>query len=117
MKININCDKPYSVFINELDKIKLNTKVAVITNDTVKSLHVEEFLKRIEANELHVISIKDGEKYKNFETVNYILDECFKLKLDRKSVLIAFGGGVVGDMSGFVASIYQRGIDLSLIHI
>jgi 3-dehydroquinate synthase len=111
MKININCDKPYSVFINELDKIKLNTKVAVITNDTVKSLHVEEFLKRIEANELHVISIKDGEKYKNFETVNYILDECFKLKLDRKSVLIAFGGGVVGDMSGFVASIYQRGID------
>lgn len=111
MKINIDCNKPYSVFINELDKIKLDTKVAIVTNDTVKSLHVEDFLEKIDAKEVHVISVKDGEKYKNFETLNYILDECFKLKLDRKSILIALGGGVVGDMTGFVASIYQRGID------
>jgi 3-dehydroquinate synthase len=111
MKVNIDCAKPYNVYINELDKIKLDTKVAIVTNDTVKALHVEDFLKKVEANECHVISVKDGEEYKNFETINYILDECFKLKLDRKSVLIALGGGVVGDMTGFVASIYQRGID------
>ena len=112
MNVNINLkDKSYSVFIDELEKIKLDTKVAVVTNPTVSALHVMTLLEKIEAKECSVITVPDGEKYKNFETLNYILDECFKLRLDRKSVLIALGGGVIGDMTGFAASIYQRGID------
>ncbi len=111
MQIKINCEKPYSVFINELDTIELNSKVAIVTNDRVAPLHLEDFLKRLKVKEYGVIIVKDGEKYKNFETLNYILDECFKLKLDRKSYLIALGGGVIGDMTGFGASIYQRGIE------
>ncbi len=112
MKIDIKLkEKSYSVFINELEKIKLDTKVAVVTNPTVSALHVDTLLKLIEARECHVITVPDGEKYKNFETLNYILEECFELRLDRKSVLIALGGGVIGDMTGFAASIYQRGID------
>jgi len=104
-------DKPYKVFIDELDKIQLDTKVVVVTNPTVSALHIETLLSKIEARECHVITVPDGEKYKNFETVNQILEECFELRMDRKSVLIALGGGVIGDMTGFVASIYQRGID------
>jgi len=111
VQIKINCEKPYSVFINELDTIELNSKVAIVTNDRVAPLHLEDFLKRLKVKEYGVIIVKDGEKYKNFETLNYILDECFKLKLDRKSYLIALGGGVIGDMTGFGASIYQRGIE------
>ena len=104
-------DKSYKVFIDELNKITLDTKVAVITNPTVSALHVKTLLNKIDSRECHVITVPDGEKYKNFETLNQILEECFELRLDRKSVLIALGGGVIGDMTGFAASIYQRGID------
>jgi len=112
MKVNINLDKKsYIVHIDELEKIELNTKVAVVTNPTVSALHVKTLLSKIDALDCVVITVPDGEKYKNFETVNYILEECFTHRLDRKSILIALGGGVIGDMTGFVASIYQRGID------
>jgi len=57
------------------------------------------------------VTVPDGEQYKTLETVEHILNECFEQKLDRKSLLIAFGGGVIGDMTGFTASLYQRGID------
>lgn len=104
-------EKSYNVFIDELEKIKLDTKVVVVTNPTVSALHVDTLLSKIEARECNVITVPDGEKYKNFVTLNQILEECFELRLDRKSVLIALGGGVIGDMTGFAASIYQRGID------
>lgn len=113
MKIDIELkDKPYTVFIDELEKIELDTKVVIVTNPTVSALHIESLLGKVKARECHVVTIPDGERYKNFDTLNYILDECFKFKLDRKSVLIAFGGGVIGDMTGFAASIYQRGIGI-----
>lgn len=112
MKVNINLDKKsYIVHIDELEKIELNTKVAIVTNPTVSALHVKTLLSKIDALDCVVITVPDGEQYKNFETVNYILEECFTHRLDRKSILIALGGGVIGDMTGFVASIYQRGID------
>ena len=112
MQIDINLqEKSYKVFIDELTKIKLDTKVAIVTNPTVSALHLDTLLGKIEASECFVITIPDGEQYKNFETINTILEECFTHRLDRKSVLIALGGGVIGDMTGFVASIYQRGIN------
>ena len=55
--------------------------------------------------------IPDGEEYKNFDTYKNILDKCFEIKLERKDAIIAFGGGVIGDITGFAASIYLRGID------
>lgn len=112
MKVHIELGKKsYSVFINELEKIELDTKVVVVTNPTVSALHLSALLSKIEARECFVVTIPDGEKYKNFDTLNSILEECFELRVDRKSVLIAFGGGVVGDMTGFAASIFQRGIE------
>ena len=55
--------------------------------------------------------VPDGEEYKILQTVENILNKLFEYKFDRKSLLIAFGGGVIGDMTGFTASLYQRGID------
>ncbi|MCF6173348.1 MAG: 3-dehydroquinate synthase [Campylobacteraceae bacterium] len=114
MKINIKLaqekDKNYNVFIDELQSLNFDTKVAIITNPTVSAYHLVEVRSLIKAQELCVITIPDGEEYKNMETIEYILNECFKNRLDRKSVLIALGGGVIGDMTGFAASVFQRGI-------
>lgn len=103
-------DIKYNVVIDSLPQLTFNRKVAIITNTTVSALHLERLVTQIEALELHVISIADGEEYKTLTTVEEILDELFTYKLDRKSLLIALGGGVIGDMTGFTASIYQRGI-------
>ncbi len=101
----------YNIVIDNLPSLKFDTKVAIITNDTIAPLHLDFLLSKIEANNVSVVTIKDGEQYKNLETIEYILDELFKFKLDRKSIIIALGGGVIGDMTGFTASLYQRGID------
>ena len=115
MQVNIklveNKDRNYNVFIDELTKINFDTKVAIITNPTVAKFHLDEVISHINAKELHVITVPDGEKYKNIDTIEFILNECFKYRLDRKSILVALGGGVIGDMTGFVASIFQRGIE------
>jgi len=58
-----------------------------------------------------VIEVPDGEEYKNQESIDIILDSMFQHRFNRKSLLIAFGGGVIGDMTGYAASIYQRGIN------
>lgn len=58
-----------------------------------------------------VITLTPGEKHKNLDTVRRVYDELFGLRLDRKSTLVAVGGGVVGDLTGFVAATYMRGID------
>jgi len=100
----------YDVVIDALPTLTFNRKVAIVTNTTVSDLHLETLLSKIQASELHVVTISDGEEYKTLETVEYILDNLFKYKLDRKSLLIALGGGVIGDMTGFTASLYQRGI-------
>ena len=100
----------YNVVIDTLPRLTFNRKVAIVTNTTVSALHLETLIAHIECSELHIVTIDDGEEYKTLATVERILDELFTHKLDRKSLLIALGGGVIGDMTGFTASIYQRGI-------
>ena len=100
----------YNVVIEKLPKLTFGRKVAIVTNTTVSALHLERLVSHIECSELHVVTIEDGEEFKTLETVEGILNELFEHKLDRKSLLIALGGGVIGDMTGFTASIYQRGI-------
>ena len=100
----------YDVVIDTLPKLTFNRKVAIITNTTVAPLHLETLKSKIDADELFVVTIEDGEEFKTLATVEAILNELFEHKLDRKSLLIALGGGVIGDMTGFTASLYQRGI-------
>jgi len=101
----------YDITIDTLPQLAFDTKVAVVTNPTVAGYHLQTLLAHIRAPQLEVITIPDGEEYKKLETVETILNELFEYKFDRKSLLIAFGGGVIGDMTGFTASLYQRGID------
>ena len=101
----------YDITIDALPELTFDTNVVVVTNPTVAGHHLDTLLSRISATQLNVVTVPDGEEYKTLDTVVNILNECFEYKLDRKSLLIAFGGGVIGDMTGFTASLYQRGID------
>ncbi len=100
----------YDITIDALPKLTFDRKVAIVTNPTVSALHLDYVLERIEAPHIEVIEVPDGEEYKSLETVVSILDRLFEARFDRKSLLIALGGGVIGDMTGFAASLYQRGI-------
>ena len=111
MKIDLNLGKKYSVFIDELQEIKLKSKVAIITNPKVAGLWLDFLLQRLDCEQKFIITIPDGEEYKNTVSVEQILEQLFSSKLDRKSTLIALGGGVISDITGFCASIYERGID------
>ena len=101
----------YDITIDSLKKLTFDKKVVVVTNPTVSGFHLEYLKERVSSKEFSIVTIPDGEEYKNMETLNTILEHCFEQKLNRSSLLIAFGGGVIGDMTGFAASIYQRGID------
>ncbi len=104
-------DNSYDITIDTLPKLSFDTKVAIVTNTKVAGLHLAYLLQRIEAKELCIITLQDGEEYKNQQSIDYILEALFNHKFNRSSLLVAFGGGVVGDMTGYAASIYQRGID------
>lgn len=111
VKIELGNSNSYEIFIERLKDLYFDRKVVVVTNPTVSSFHLEYLKTKLSARELTICTIPDGEEYKNMQTLEMILDSCFEAKLDRKSLLVAFGGGVIGDMTGFAASIYQRGVD------
>jgi 3-dehydroquinate synthase len=112
MVVNISLpETSYDITIDRLQNLKFDTKVVIVTNPTVSKLHLEYLISKIDAKDLSVVTVADGEQYKTIQTVEQILEHCFESKLNRSSLLIAFGGGVIGDMTGFCASIYQRGID------
>jgi len=111
MKVKVTTpNKTYDILIDKLPEIKIDSKVAIITNPKVAGLHINYLTNKLKAKELHIITLPDGEEYKNFDSVNYALDRLFDAKFDRNSTLIAFGGGVIGDMTGFIASIFLRGV-------
>jgi 3-dehydroquinate synthase len=103
--------KSYNIYIEPLRDINIDSKVAIVTNPTVSKYHLKKALSAINAPHIEVIEVPDGEEYKSMETIFVILDRLFESKFDRKSTLIALGGGVIGDMTGFAASMYQRGIN------
>lgn len=103
--------RDYDITIGSLPKIVIDGKAAIVTNPKVSGLHLKCLLEAVSAKELYIVTIPDGENYKTMETIEWMLDRFFDHRLDRKSTLIAFGGGVIGDMTGFAASIFQRGID------
>ena len=104
-------DNSYEITIDRIKEQHFDTKVAIITNPKVAGLHLGYLLSKISAKELYIITVPDGEEYKNQKSVDMILESLFNHRFNRKSLLIAFGGGVIGDMTGYVSSIYQRGID------
>lgn len=85
-------------------------RVVVITNDVVAPLYLEKTRALLGDQLAEVIVLPDGEAHKNLETVNGIYDRLMAGKYDRKTTLVALGGGVIGDITGFVAATYQRGV-------
>ena len=87
-------------------------QVMVVTNETVAPLYLDVLSKALtDVETLDTVILPDGEKFKNLETLNRIFDELLAARHNRKTTLIALGGGVVGDMAGFAAACYQRGVD------
>ena len=85
---------------------------AVVTNTTVDPLYRPRLARTLERAGARclVIALPDGEAHKNWETLNRVFDALLRAQADRRTVLVALGGGVVGDITGFAAATYQRGI-------
>ncbi len=89
-----------------------NKNVAIISNENVGPLYLEKLKKGLTKSKSIIdIVLKDGENYKNQESLDLIYETLLKNKYGRDSVLIALGGGVVGDITGYAAATYMRGID------
>ena len=88
------------------------TSALIVTNTTVAPLYADRLRQSLLAlhRDIHVLSLPDGEAFKSWETLNLIFDELLGRHSDRKTVLYALGGGVVGDMTGFAAACYMRGV-------
>ena len=102
----------YSVWIggNSLSKLNISaySKIAILVDENTKR---DCFPKLQKLENSIVIEIKSGEEYKNINSCNFIWEQLTKYNFDRNSLLINLGGGVIGDMGGFCASTYKRGID------
>lgn len=90
----------------------LKGKAACITNPTIGKLYGNRVLASLGKAGFEVcrIDIPDGEEYKNLEWVSYIYDKLMEHKMERQSPIVAFGGGVIGDIAGFAAATYLRGV-------
>ena len=115
-------DRSYPIYIGagllsraELIAAKLpQNKVAIITNTTVGPLYLEPLSRALEARGVSVTTVllPDGEAHKNWETLNKIFDILIENRCERRTTLLALGGGVIGDLAGFAAAVYQRGVPL-----
>lgn len=77
-------------------------------------MYLEKYANLLKAGDklsVETLVVPDGEEHKNMEIMQTILDKCLETSLDRKATLVALGGGVIGDMVGFAAAIYQRGVN------
>ncbi len=85
-------------------------QVMVITNETVAPLYLDTLQDTLGGKDVHVTVLPDGERYKNLDTLAKIFDRLLEVPCDRQTTVVALGGGVVGDIAGFAAACYQRGV-------
>jgi shikimate kinase/3-dehydroquinate synthase len=95
------------------NRAKFSARCAIITNSRIGELHAARLIDSLRANgfKLRLIEIPDGEKFKTLDTVRAIYDQLIDAQLDRRSIIFALGGGVVGDVTGFVAATFLRGVN------
>lgn len=86
-------------------------RVMIVSNTTVAPLYEQSLRKALTAFDVDSVILPDGEQYKTWESLNLIFDALLEKKHSRSTTLIALGGGVIGDMTGFAAASYQRGVD------
>jgi len=98
--------KQRDVFSSHLE----GTRVAIVTNDVVAPLYLDPLRTALPVDNPLEIVLPDGEENKTLEVWSGIFDRLLKARCDRRTTIIALGGGVVGDMAGFAAACYQRGV-------
>lgn len=115
-KININLkENSYGIVIgknllNDVDKyFNLNRKILIVTDDNIPTKYIEQVKNK--SKEAYIVTIDHGEKNKNFDNYQKILKALIENAFKRSDAVVAIGGGMIGDMSAFVASTYMRGID------
>jgi 3-dehydroquinate synthase len=88
------------------------SQALIVTNVTVAPLYAQQLRDALAARHktIHIVALPDGEEHKTWQTLNLIFDALLQDAADRKTVLYALGGGVVGDMTGFAAASYMRGV-------
>lgn len=112
-------DRSYPIYIssNLLDAKELfafhikGDEVLVVTNETVAPLYLNRLLSSLTQTRVDSVILPDGESYKTLDTLGLIYNELLGKRHSRGTTLVALGGGVVGDMTGFAAATYQRGVD------
>jgi 3-dehydroquinate synthase len=85
-------------------------QVVVVTNETIAPLYLNAVLNNLQGYTVETVILPDGEQFKTLEFVTQIFDKLLACKFSRNATLVALGGGVIGDMGGFAAACYQRGI-------
>ena len=113
-------DRAYPIHIGPglLDRADLvlphlkQKRAVIVSNTTVGPLYLDRFAQTLRDAGVQVdgVVLPDGEAYKNWETLNLIFDALLTRRAERKTTLIALGGGVIGDLTGFAAACYQRGM-------
>ncbi|WP_320819616.1 3-dehydroquinate synthase [Thalassolituus sp.] len=112
-------DRSYPIFIGEglLSNSELYTpyihgrQVLIVTNETVAPLYLSAVKDALAGYQVDEVILPDGEAYKDLTTLNLIYDALLEKQHNRTTTLIALGGGVIGDMTGFAAASYQRGVN------
>ncbi len=118
LKVDLG-ERSYPIYIGEglLDQPELlaphiaGRQVAIVSNETVAPLYLERLSKALGAYSVLPVVLPDGEAHKNWETLQLIFDGLLTARHDRRTTVVALGGGVIGDMAGFAAACYQRGVD------
>ncbi|ANF82695.1 3-dehydroquinate synthase [Acinetobacter sp. NCu2D-2] len=112
-------DRRYPIFIGSdlnpqtlLEPYIKGKQVMIVTNDTVAPLYLSHYVEAIEqlGKKVATCILPDGEKYKNIEHLNLIFDALLEAGFNRDATVLALGGGVIGDMSGFASACFQRGV-------
>ncbi len=111
-------DRSYPIFIGtnlfSADNLKPYIKgnqVLIVSNETVAPLYLQQIRDILPAVQVDEVILPDGEQYKTLEQLNAVYDQLLQQRHNRTTTLIALGGGVVGDMTGFAAASYQRGVN------
>lgn len=111
-------ERSYPIFIGTglLDRANFlapyirGRQVMVVSNETVAPLYLEKLLPALQGFQAEQVILPDGEEYKNLQVLDRIYTALLEHRFDRSCTLVALGGGVVGDMTGFAAASYQRGV-------
>lgn len=121
MKLNVNLGKDsYPIYIEQgilnkakelISKVFTGAKIVIVSDDNVFPLYGEQLVNQLkDSYEVSTVIIPHGEPSKRFDILPSIYSQLLEAKITRTDLLIALGGGVIGDLAGFVASTYMRGI-------